>query len=73
MDRDWLRAVRERQDEVREEIVRHRLGVTVRARRAPANGIPGRWRRSLGRVVIGLGRFIHGDERAGERASLPCN
>ncbi|HME82167.1 MAG TPA: hypothetical protein VKF82_08835 [Candidatus Eremiobacteraceae bacterium] len=73
MDRDWLRAVRERQDEVREEIVRHRLGVTLRVGRAPASGIAGRWRRSLGRIVIGLGQLIHGDERSGEHASLPCN
>jgi len=73
MDRDWLRAVRERQDEVREEIVRHRLGVSLSARRAPAHSIAGRWRRSLGRIVIGLGHIIHGDERSSERASLPCN
>ena len=63
MDRDWLRAVRERQDEVREEIVRHRLGIALRSRREPAQSIAARWRRSLGRIVIGFGRVIEGDER----------
>ncbi|MBV8171120.1 MAG: hypothetical protein JO219_04220 [Candidatus Eremiobacteraeota bacterium] len=73
MDRDWLRAVRERQDEVREEIARHRLGITLRAHAASrARGI-GRWRRALGRVLIGLGRVIEGDERESARVSLPCN
>ncbi|HEV2909052.1 MAG TPA: hypothetical protein VGX02_07225 [Candidatus Eremiobacteraceae bacterium] len=69
MDRDWLRAVRERQDEVREEIVRHRLGIALRARREQAPSIAARWRRSLGRIVIGLGRVIEGDERAAESAN----
>ena len=69
MDRDWLRAVRERQDEVREEIVRHRLGIALSARREPAPSIAARWRRSLGRIVIGLGRVIEGDERAAGSAN----
>ena len=69
MDRDWLRAVRERQDEVREEIVRHRLGIALRARGESAPSIAARWRRSLGRIVIGLGRVIEGDERAAESAN----
>jgi hypothetical protein len=72
MDRDWMRAVRERQDEVREEIARHRLGVALRVRRAPRGWALNRWRRALGRIVVGLGRAIEGDEPA-ERASLPCN
>lgn len=72
MDQDWLRAVRERQDEVREEITRHRLGVALHVRR-PAGRLVSRWRRAVGRLVVGLGRVIEGDERAAERASLPCN
>lgn len=69
MDRDWLRAVRERQDEVREEIVRHRLGVALRARRVSGPSVAARWRRALGRIVIGVGRVIEGDERAAESAN----
>jgi len=53
---------------VREEIVRHRLGIALRARREPAPSFAARWRRSLGCIVIGLGRVIEGDERAAESA-----
>jgi len=73
MDRDWLRAVRERQDEVREEIARHRLGVRLHVSRAGRERVVGRVRRALGRVLIGLGRVVEGDEREAARVSLPCN
>ncbi|MBV8082767.1 MAG: hypothetical protein JO347_07665 [Candidatus Eremiobacteraeota bacterium] len=72
MDRDWLAAVHERQNEVRDEIARHRLGVALRVRRRDDDGMVIRCRRVLGRVVVALGRVIEGDERESERA-LPCN
>ena len=72
MDRDWLRAVHERQNEVRDEIARHRLGVALRARRHGDDGLVIRCRRSLGRVFVALGRVIEGDDRESERA-MPCN
>ncbi len=67
-DRLWMQAVRRQQDEVRDEIVRHRLGAALAARGRK----PVRWRKALGRVVVALGRFIEGEPQAPDRA-LPCN
>jgi hypothetical protein len=66
-DRSWVAAVRSRQDDVREAIGRERLAAALRARRRG----PSRWRRALGRWLVGFGRAIEGD-RAAEQASLPC-
>jgi hypothetical protein len=72
MDNGWLQAVRERQAEVREEIVRHRLGASVRARDG-SSSIVLRCRRVLGRVFVDFGRMLEGDDPMHDGVSLPCN
>ena len=67
-----MQAVRERQDEVRLEIGRHRIGA-AHARRARASRGLSRWRKALGRLVVNFGLAIEGDEPAAEGASLPCS
>ena len=67
-DRLWMRAVRRQQDEVRDEIVRHRLGAALAARRRR----PLRWRKTLGRILVSLGKLIEGKPQAPDQA-LPCN
>ncbi len=66
--RSWVAAVRSRQDDVREAIGREHLAAALRAARSRG---PSRWRRALGRWLVGFGRAIEGD-RAAEQASLPC-
>jgi hypothetical protein len=72
MDNGWLQAVRERQAEVREEIVRHRLGASLHARGA-STSIVLRCRRVLGRVFVDFGRMLEGDDPMHDGVSLPCN
>jgi len=67
-DRLWMQAVRRQQDEVRDEIMRHRLGAALRGRKRR----PARWRKALGRMLVGLGELIEGEPPASDRA-LPCN
>ena len=73
MDNGILKAVRERQDEVREEIVRHRLGASLRPRHA-SGSIVLRCRRVLGRAFVDFGRLLEGDDDPmHDGVSLPCN
>jgi len=67
-DRLWMQAIRRQQDEVRDEIVRHRLGAALAARKRR----PARWRKALGRILVSLGELIEGEPQARDRA-LPCN
>ena len=67
-DRLWMQAVRRQQDEVRDEIMRHRLGAALAGRKRR----PARWRKALGRMLVGLGELIEGEPQAPDRA-LPCN
>jgi hypothetical protein len=70
-ERALMQAVRERQGEVREEIVRHRFGARVSVRHA--RGRVHRWRRALGRLFVSFGRAIEGEEAEARSASLPCS
>jgi hypothetical protein len=72
MDHGQLQTVRERQAEVREEIVRHRLGASLQSSRTSAS-IVLRCRRVLGRVFVGFGRMLEGDDPMHEGVSMPCN
>ena len=72
MDHGQLQTVRERQAEVREEIVRHRLGASLHASGTSAS-IVLRCRRVLGRVFVGFGRMLEGDDPMHEGVSMPCN
>jgi hypothetical protein len=55
-DRFMMAAIRRRQDEISSEVARNRLRGTL----SPDSGASG-WRRVVGRLVIGIGRFIEGD------------
>ena len=67
-DRLWMQAVRRQQDEVRDEIVRHRLGAALAAGRRRRMS----WRKALGRILVSLGELIEGEPQAPDQA-LPCN
>lgn len=72
MDHGTLRAVRERQAEVRDEIARHRLGASLHAH-GGSTSIVLRCRRVLGRVFVDFGRLLEGDDPMHDGVSQPCN
>jgi len=73
MDIGMLKAVRERQDEVRQEIARHRLGAALHSQRS-SGSIVLRCRRVLGRAFVDFGRLLEGDDDPmHDGVSLPCN
>src|SRR5215472_4568567 len=73
MDIGMLKAVRERQDAVRKEIARHRLGAALQSHRA-SSSIVLRCRRVLGRAFVDFGRMLEGDDDPlHDGVSLPCN
>ena len=57
MERYWLNVVRQHNEAMRDEIMRHRLANALRANRVSL------WRRLVGRIVVRIGRAIEGKNR----------
>ena len=66
MERYWLNMVRQHNEAMRDEIMRHRLAIALRANHVNA------WRRLFGRVLVRIGRALEGENRIdfGQRSEL---